>query len=112
MQRGAGFGVPGHCGFGKCSPQQIDSRPGACTHANSRNSTIFVALSRRRHACEIDDPRISALDLQYHDLRPGKSLFARLGTERLIDEADVFSAVTTPPQTTRAYFRGECLRRY
>jgi proteasome accessory factor A len=65
-----------------------------------------------RHSCAIDDPRISALDLQYHDLRPGKSLFARLGTERLIDEDEVQSAVTTPPQTTRAFFRGECLRHF
>ena len=65
-----------------------------------------------RHGCTIDDPRISALDLQYHDLRPGKSLFARLGTERVVDEAAVLDAVSTPPQTTRAFFRGECLRHF
>jgi proteasome accessory factor A len=65
-----------------------------------------------RHDCTVDDPRISALDLQYHDLRPGKSLFARLGTERVVEQTAVLDAVSTPPQTTRAFFRGECLRHF
>jgi Pup amidohydrolase len=65
-----------------------------------------------RHDCGFDDPRISALDLQYHDLRPDKSLFSRLGMERLLEEADVVAAVSDPPRTTRAYFRGECLRHF
>jgi proteasome accessory factor A len=72
----------------------------------------LINAYRDRHGCTIDDPRISALDLQYHDLRPDKSLFARLGAERLLDEATVVAAVTEPPATTRAYFRGECLRHF
>jgi proteasome accessory factor A len=32
--------------------------------------------------------------------------------ERIVDDATVTRAVTDPPRTTRAYFRGECLRRY
>ena len=32
-----------------------------------------------------DDDRLAALDLQYHDLRPERSLYARLGLERLVD---------------------------
>jgi proteasome accessory factor A len=39
-------------------------------------------------------------------------LFARLDTERLVDEAQVSSAVTEPPRRTRAYFRGQCLKRW
>ena len=61
---------------------------------------------RDRHGCGWDDDRLAALDLQYHDLRPERSLFARLGMERLVDPAAVAAAVTTPPRTTRAWFRG------
>ncbi|MDA8038161.1 MAG: depupylase/deamidase Dop [Actinomycetota bacterium] len=64
---------------------------------------------RERHRLEWSDQRLNALDLQYHDLRPEKSLFARLDMERLVAEPAVERAVTEPPETTRAYFRGRCL---
>jgi len=67
---------------------------------------------RDRHGLDWDDHRLAAVDLQYHDLRPERSLFARLDTERLVDPVDVESAVTDPPRRTRAYFRGQCLRRW
>jgi len=67
---------------------------------------------RARHGLDWDDHRLAALDLQYHDLRPERSLFSRLGTEVLVEPEDVLRAVTEPPRTTRAYFRGECLRRW
>ena len=65
-----------------------------------------------RHDLTWDDQRLVALDLQYHDLRPEKSLFARLDTERMLDPADITSAVMEPPRRTRAYFRGQCLKRW
>jgi len=67
---------------------------------------------RDRHGLSWDDARLAQLDLQYHDLRPAKSLFAKLNMERLVEERDVVSAVTEPPRTTRAYFRGKCLQRF
>ncbi|MGH9165561.1 MAG: depupylase/deamidase Dop [Acidimicrobiales bacterium] len=67
---------------------------------------------RARHGLDWSDPRLAAMDLQYHDLRPGRSLFARLGTERLVSDESVASAVTEPPTGTRAYFRGRCLQRW
>ena len=54
---------------------------------------------RERHGCGWDDQRMAALDLQYHDLRPSRSLFARLDTEQLVDDAAVAEAVTVPPGT-------------
>ena len=43
--------------------------------------------------CEWNDPKLELLDLQYHDVRPGRSLYERLvragKVERLVDEADV-----------------------
>jgi Pup amidohydrolase len=67
---------------------------------------------RERHGLDWDDSRLAAVDLQYHDLRPEKSLFARLDTERLVEPAAVLAAVTEPPRRTRAYFRGQCLKRW
>ena len=67
---------------------------------------------RERHDLDWHSPKLAAMDLQYHDLRPDKSLFARLPMERLVDEAAVTEAMTEPPRDTRAYFRGQCLKRW
>jgi len=65
-----------------------------------------------RHDCDWEDPRLRALDLQYHDLRPEKSLAGRAGLETIVDDTDAVTAVTEPPPDTRAYFRGRCLQQY
>ncbi len=67
---------------------------------------------RERHDLEWGDARLAALDLQYHDLRPGRSLAARVGLETLCDEDEIVRAMTDPPVDTRAYFRGTCLKKY
>ena len=67
---------------------------------------------RERHGIGWDDTRLRALDLQYHDLRPDKSLAGRLGLERLTTDDEVEQAMTEPPTTTRAYFRGRCLQKW
>jgi proteasome accessory factor A len=71
---------------------------------------------RRRDGLEFGDPRLDLVDLQYSDASPGRGLWARLESRgrlrRLSTDAQVERAVVTPPEGTRAYFRGECLRRY
>ncbi len=67
---------------------------------------------RDRHGCGWEDGRLAALDLQYHDLRPERSLYDRLDMVRLVDPGTVSLAVTEPPRTTRAWFRGQCLARW
>jgi proteasome accessory factor A len=57
-------------------------------------------------------PKLAQLDLVYHDLRPGKALAPKLGLQRLVTEDDVHAAITEPPPTTRAWFRGMCLSRF
>ena len=63
-----------------------------------------------------NDPKLALLDLQYHDVRPDRSLYERLvraGTvERLVEESAVEAAMTEPTDSTRAYFRGQCLARW
>jgi proteasome accessory factor A len=69
-----------------------------------------------KHHCGWDNPRVAMIDLQYHDLRPDKSLYHLLcrqhRVERLLSDAEITQAITTPPEDTRAYFRGQCLRKY
>ena len=65
-----------------------------------------------RHSCGWKDPRIAALALQYHDLRPDKSVFRRLDMRSLVTPAQVAHAVSEPPTGTRAWFRGKCLARW
>ncbi len=72
----------------------------------------LVLAYRERHGCDWHDDRLAALDLQYHDLRPERSLHARLGMERLVGPEAVARAVTEPPRSTRAWFRGQCLARW
>ncbi len=72
----------------------------------------MIDAYRDRHGLSWSDHKLAALDLQYHDVRPGRSLFARLGLERLTTDDEVVDAMTEPPRSTRAYFRGRCLQRW
>ncbi|GGK37430.1 depupylase/deamidase Dop [Nocardia camponoti] len=61
-------------------------------------------------------PKLHLMDLQYSDVRLDKGLYNRLvargSMQRLVSEQQVLDAMTNPPTDTRAYFRGECLRRF
>jgi len=71
---------------------------------------------RERDTLDWDDPRLHLVDLQYSDVRPDKGLAQRLqargSLERITTDEEVIQAMTSPPTDTRAWFRGECLRRY
>jgi proteasome accessory factor A len=69
-----------------------------------------------RDGLKWNDPKLELLSVQYHDVRPGRSLYEKLvragKVERLLDDAAVVEAMGEPPATTRAYFRGTCLARW
>lgn len=71
---------------------------------------------RRRDGLDWGSARLELIDLQYADIRPERGLALRLEAggrlERLTTASDVDRAREHPPTDTRAYFRGECLRRY
>jgi proteasome accessory factor A len=71
---------------------------------------------RARDGIGWNHPRLQLVDLQYADVRSDRGLYNRLAAtgrvKRLLTEADVRRAVTEPPEDTRAYFRGRCLRQY
>ena len=71
---------------------------------------------RDRDGLEWDDAKLHLIDLQYSDIRPEKGLYHRLvsrgSMQRLLTDDEVTQAMVRPPADTRAFFRGECLRRY
>jgi proteasome accessory factor A len=66
----------------------------------------------QRHSLSSGDARLKAIDLQYHDLRIEKSLASRAGLRTMIETRSALLAMTDPPDSTRAYFRGTCLQRW
>jgi Pup amidohydrolase len=71
---------------------------------------------RSRDGLGWGDSRLHLVDLQYSDVRPEKGLYHRLvsrgSMQRLLTDDEVVTAMLRPPTDTRAFFRGECLRRY
>src|SRR5207244_3785799 len=60
------------------------------------------------------DPKISLMDLQYHDIRPDRGVYYKLAgrdmVDRITDDETIERAKHEPPQTTRARLRGEFIR--
>ncbi|MFZ4516050.1 MAG: Pup--protein ligase [Acidimicrobiia bacterium] len=70
---------------------------------------------RAKHDLAMTHPRISQMDLAYHDVTRSRSLFYLLErngrAERMADDAVIDEAMTVPPQTTRARLRGAFIAR-
>jgi Pup amidohydrolase len=71
---------------------------------------------RQRDGLDWGDPKLRAIDLQYHDVRRDKGIYHRLAragkVERLTTDAEVERAIMAPPEDTRAYFRGRCIGKF
>ncbi len=71
---------------------------------------------RTRDGLSWNHPRLQLVDLQYSDVRPERGLYNRLAAMgrmvRLVTDEQVTRAISYPPEDTRAYFRGRCLRKY
>jgi proteasome accessory factor A len=71
---------------------------------------------RDRDSLGWDHPKLRLIDLQYHDVQRAKGLYWKLESsgkvETIVSDAEIDHAVDHPPEDTRAYFRGECLRRF
>jgi Pup amidohydrolase len=76
----------------------------------------LVDAYRERDGLGWDDPKLALIDLQYHDVRQDRGLYYKLvaggKVERLVGEAEIDRATRQPPEDTRAYFRGTCIRKY
>jgi proteasome accessory factor A len=71
----------------------------------------LVDSYREKHSLELDSPRIAQLDLMYHDITQSRGLFYLLQkngrANRVTTDAEILTAQTVPPQTTRAKLRGD-----
>lgn len=69
-----------------------------------------------RKSCGWDDSRVRLMDFQYHDVRPDRGLYYTLERshmiERVVLDHEITRAEFTPPVGTRAYFRGQCIKKY
>jgi proteasome accessory factor A len=67
-----------------------------------------------KKGCGWDDPRVSMMDLQYHDVKRTRGLYYLLDQqeviEKVVTEEDIQKAMYTPPQTTRAKVRGDFIK--
>jgi proteasome accessory factor PafA2 len=77
---------------------------------------VMIENFMDRKGVDWQSPQVQMLDLQYHDIRLEKGLYYLLERqgkmERLASEEEIKDAITQPPEDTRAYFRGRCLRKY
>jgi proteasome accessory factor A len=71
---------------------------------------------RTRDDLDWSAPQLQAIDLQYADIRPERGLALRLEQRgqlrRMFTDDEIEHARLFAPRDTRAYFRGECLRRF
>jgi proteasome accessory factor A len=93
-----------------------------CDVALTRDRVDWVAkkslLTEFREAEKLSwtDPWLQGIDLEYHNILPDQGLFhelARQGSMRnIVSEDEIKSAIFTPPETTRAWFRGRSVARF
>ncbi len=75
----------------------------------------LVEEYQARHDLPLNHPKLAMIDLLYHDVDRSRGLFYKLQdsgqTERVISDAQISQAMTSPPSTTRARLRGAFVKR-
>jgi proteasome accessory factor A len=75
----------------------------------------LVEEVRKRHDLPLSHPKVAMVDLMYHDVDRSRGLFYKLQdhdqVDRMCTDADIATAMTQAPQTTRARLRGAFVRR-
>lgn len=75
-----------------------------------------IQTYRDHHGLDWDHPKLAMVDLQYHDIRMDRGIYYKMvetgKMNTLVTEDEIMSAVTNPPDDTRAYFRGRSLGRF
>lgn len=77
--------------------------------------SLLTAL-RDEEKISWSDPWLQAIDLEYHNIEPDHGLFYELlrqGSMRsIVSEKEIKDAIFSPPETTRAWFRGRAVARF
>jgi proteasome accessory factor A len=74
----------------------------------------LIEAYRARHDLSLSDPKLTMMDLAYHDIHPGRGLhhlLVRKGRmQRAVADEAIERARSEPPATTRARLRGSFIR--
>src|SRR5437764_10750826 len=77
---------------------------------------FLLSSFREEEKLSWSDPWLQSIDLEYHNIQPDQGLFYELqrqGSMRtLISEKEIKDAIFSPPETTRAWFRGRAVARF
>ena len=75
----------------------------------------LIESYRAKHDLPLNHAKVALLDLQYHDIRRDQGVFYKLQdagrAERTLEDSQMYDAIDTPPQSTRAKLRGDFIRR-
>ncbi len=76
----------------------------------------LVEAYRESRGLSWGDSRLAMLDLQYHDIREDRGIYWKLeqsgAIKTLVDAGSIEAAESSPPESTRAYFRGKMIERF
>ena len=74
----------------------------------------LIEKYREKHDLELNSPRLSLIDLSYHDVNQKRGLFYLMQNrgmmDRVVTDEAIDSAMVTAPQTTRAKLRGDFIK--
>ncbi|HVE75894.1 MAG TPA: Pup--protein ligase [Actinomycetota bacterium] len=74
----------------------------------------MIESYREKHSIGLGHPKLSLIDLAYHDVSRRRGLYYLLErkgmAERYVTDNEIETAMHEPPQTTRAKLRGEFIR--
>src|SRR5947207_1581984 len=77
---------------------------------------FLLGAFREEEKLSWNDPWLQSIDLEYHNIQSDQGLFFELqrqGSMRsLISEKEIKDAIFSPPETTRAWFRGRAVARF
>ncbi|MBV9127035.1 MAG: proteasome accessory factor PafA2 family protein, partial [Verrucomicrobia bacterium] len=77
---------------------------------------FLIDTLREEEKLAPSDPWLQAIDLEYHNVNPDQGLHYALLRDgqmrRFVTEDDIRNAIFTPPDTTRAWFRGRSVARF
>ena len=77
---------------------------------------FLLTTFRESEGLDWTDPWLQSIDLEYHNIALDHGLYYELirtgQMRRFITEEEIKSAIFSPPETTRAFFRGRCVARF
>jgi len=77
---------------------------------------FLLTTFQESEGLEWSDPWLQSIDLEYHNVNWDRGLFYELEREgqmrQLVQEEEIKHAIFSPPETTRAFFRGRAVAKF